>query len=69
MVNTPYVKIYKDGVLTNPIEKQYNSGRSQRKIKRGLERFIDFSYIGIIRHEIKSKRGYWLLKNFINLNK
>lgn len=66
--NKPYVKIFKNGVLQNPIEKHYISGASKRKIKRGLERFNFIESLNIIKHQFKSKRGIWYTRNVINLN-
>ena len=34
MINTPYVKEYKKGVLTNPIEKQYLHQGLNRSLRR-----------------------------------
>jgi len=70
MENKPYVKIYENGILANPITDKYNSGKSMRKIKRGLERFVK---VGdklkgkkeFILHQFKTKRGKW---NTVSIN-
>lgn len=67
--NKPYVKKYINGKLSNPITKEspYLT-RSERKIKRGLERFVVLETLKIVKHERKSTRGRWIEINRFKLN-
>jgi hypothetical protein len=72
MKNPPYVKIYENEILTNPITDKYESGNSLRKLNRGHERFVKHRTLKnklneqVIMFQVKSKRGRWILKNYIN---
>jgi len=71
MQNKPYVKIYKDGILANPIESFYPSGASLRKIKRNRERFVELkdkitNEVKFVLHQMKSKRGKWQTVKILN---
>lgn len=74
MGNQPYVKQFKDGVLINPITVRYNSGKSLRKLKRKLERYLTFDTLvnkenkPLIFHQLKTKRGKWNTVNILNKN-
>jgi len=63
--NKPYVKIYENGILTNPIETNYNSGASQRKFKRGhlrigFNKFLKHSNgLPVMLTIARTKRGFW----------
>ena len=71
MQNQPYVKIYKDGVLTNPIINRYDSGNSLRKLKRNKERFVELKDkvtkdVKFVLHQMKTNRGKWNTVKILN---
>lgn len=71
MQNQPYVKVYKDGILQNPIIDRYDSGNSMRKLKRNRERFVNLKdkltgEIKFVLHQIKTNRGKWNTVKILN---
>ena len=72
MQNQPYVKIYENGILTNPIIERYDSGNSMRKVKRNKERFLIHKTLKnkfndpIVLHQFKTKRGKWNTVKILN---
>lgn len=72
MNNQPYVKEFKNGIVSNPIIDSYSSGPSQRKMNRGHERIIKHSTMRnkkkepVLMFQYRTKRGFWRTLNFIN---
>jgi hypothetical protein len=66
MKNQPYVKVFKNGILANPIESIYQSGISQRRLNRNHERIIKHDFIKnkagktVFMLQKRTKRGLWL---------
>lgn len=71
MQTPPYVKVYKDGILQNPIIDRYDSGKSMRKLKRNRERFVNLKdkltgEVTFILHQMKTNRGKWNTVKILN---
>jgi len=72
MQNQPYVKIFKDGILINPIIERYDSGNSLRKLKRNKERYVSHKKLKnankepILFFQVKTKRGKWNTVKILN---
>lgn len=71
MQNQPYVKVYKNGILQNPIIDKYDSGNSMRKLKRNRERFVELKDkltgdIKFVLHQMKTNRGKWKTVKILN---